>query len=183
MEGDANLMGYRSWRPARDIIDWSIPGDSIFGRKRPLAENTVRRIASGIKKYWKGSAEPFLAVLYGTNDVRSLDRPFPTITGSGAHHALVEPFIFSIGHYSAGNRIRSLNKPLSTIVVKAEHCLVEPGMCLDIRFRMLKCHELKRAHSFPDGYVLKGNAKEQARQIGNSVPVMLAKALAKSVMG
>jgi len=56
MDGDANLMGYQSWRPARDIIDWSIPGTSIFDRKKPLAENTLKRIASGIEKYCKDYA-------------------------------------------------------------------------------------------------------------------------------
>jgi site-specific DNA-cytosine methylase len=48
---------------------------------------------------------------------------------------------------------------------------------------MLKNHELKRAHSFPDDYVLKGNITEQTKQICNSVPVKLARALALSAMG
>jgi DNA (cytosine-5)-methyltransferase 1 len=254
IDGDTNLMGDQSWRPARDIIDWSIPGNSIFNRKKPLADKTLKRIASGIEKYWKDYAKPFLTILYGMSDVRSLDLPLPTITGSGSHHALVEPFItryqgshngrhdgesrnhviehplpcvdtsnryglvepffidyngngtstpinkplrtittkdrfallepfvFNIGHSSSGNRIRSIDEPISTIVTKAEHCLVEPGMHFDIRFRMLKNHELKRAHSFPDDYVLKGNTTEQTRQIGKAFPVKTAKALAKSVM-
>jgi len=223
IDGGASLMGYQGWRPAQDIIDWSIPGASIFGRKKPLADNTLKRIASGIEKYWKDCAEPFLAVLYGTGKTRSLDMPLPTIT-SKAHHALIEPFItryqgshngrqdgesrnhaierplpcvdtsnryalvnpfvFSIGHCSSGSsyRTRSIDKPLSTIVTKAEHCLVEPGMRFDISLRMLKPRELKRAHSFPDDYILKGNAAEQTKQIGNSVPVNLAKALAKTAM-
>jgi DNA (cytosine-5)-methyltransferase 1 len=93
MDGDANLMGYRPWVPARDIIDWSIPGTSIFNRKKPLADATMRRIAAGIEKYWGDYAKPFLAVLYGSNDVRDIDRPFPTVTSSGAHHALIEPLL------------------------------------------------------------------------------------------
>jgi DNA (cytosine-5)-methyltransferase 1 len=63
MDGTENLMGYQPWRPARDIIDWSIPGTSIFNRKKPLADATIRRIAAGIEKYWKDYAKPFLAVL------------------------------------------------------------------------------------------------------------------------
>jgi DNA (cytosine-5)-methyltransferase 1 len=47
---------------------------------------------------------------------------------------------------------------------------------------MLKNHELKKAHSFPDDYVLKGNVTEQTKQIGNSVPVRLAKALAETAI-
>ena len=216
MDGDANLMGYKPWIPARDIIDWSIPGTSIFDRKKPLADATIRRIASGINKYWGGYAKPFLAVLYGSSDVRSLDLPLPSVTSSGAHHALVEPvpfiseyygnggteavakplktvttkdrfalvepFVFNISHSSARDRTRSIDDPLSTVVTKAEHCLVEPGFHLDIRFRMLKNHELKRAQGFPDDYILTGNITEQTKQIGNAVPVNTAKALALAAM-
>jgi DNA (cytosine-5)-methyltransferase 1 len=218
MDGGDN--GYKPWRPAREIIDWSIPGTSIFDRKRPLADATIHRIARGIEKYWKDYAEPFLAVLYGTNDVRSLDRPLPTVTTCGSHHALVqpfltrfhggrdsekrnhslydpmptldtsnryglvEPFITNIGQASAKNRSRSIDEPLTTIVVKAEHCLIEPfTKCgLDIRFRMLKNHELKKAQGFPDDYVITGNITEQTKQIGNAVPVNTAKALAEAAM-
>jgi site-specific DNA-cytosine methylase len=179
MDGAANLMGYKPWRSAREIIDWSISGTSIFDRKRPLAEATMQRIAVGIEKYWKNYAEPFLAVLYGTNDARSIDLPLPTVTTSGNHHALIEPFIASIGHSSAKDR--------STVVGKQEHCLVEPLVleypCLDIRFRMLKNHELKLAQGFPANYKITGNVTEQTKQIGNAVPVGTAKALALAAMG
>jgi DNA (cytosine-5)-methyltransferase 1 len=324
MDGPENLMGYQPWRPARNIIDWSIPGTSIFDRKKPLADATIRRIAAGIEKYWKDYAKPFLAVLYGTNDVRSLDLPLPTVTTSGSHHALIEPFllpnegfyrgnqarfpdkplstvtasrgfgaliepfIIAIGQNSAVDRSRSIDEPLSTVVGKQEHCLIEPFITryqgshegeadgdnrnhgitrplptvdtsnryglvepllveyhgtskpypvslpvktittkdrfallepfmikvnhsggdrvssikeplgtlttkrdnaiittygFDIRFRMLKNNELKRAQGFPDDYVIKGNVTEQTKQIGNAVPVNTAKALAAEAMG
>jgi DNA (cytosine-5)-methyltransferase 1 len=272
MDGPENLMGYQPWRPARDIIDWSIPGTSIFDRKKPLADATIRRIAAGIEKYWKDYAKPFLAVLYGTSTVESLDFPLSAVTTSGAHHALVEPFVTAIGQNSAVDRSRSLDEPLSTIVGKQEHCLIEPFITryqgshegevdgdnrnhgitrplptvdtsnrygivepllveyhgtstpysvslpvktittkdrfalleplltdfrfsnkpypasnplgtivtkshigllepsvnprLDIRFRMLKNHELKKAQGFPDDYKITGNITEQTKQIG-----------------
>jgi DNA (cytosine-5)-methyltransferase 1 len=34
----------KPWRPARDIIDCSIKGRSIYDRKKPLAEATLARI-------------------------------------------------------------------------------------------------------------------------------------------
>ncbi len=217
IDGYSNLLGYQPWKPAKDIIDWSISGTSIFDRKRPLAAATLNRIAVGIEKYWKDYAKPFLAVLYGSNDVRSLDLPLPTVTTSGNHHALVEPFLFNIGHYSANDRTRSIYEPLSTVVTKAEHCLVEPLLVeyygngsviptsapvptvttkdrfalmegsfgktkLDIRFRMLKPHELARAPGFPDDYQILGTVTEQTKQIGNAVPVNLAKALSKNTI-
>ncbi|MDR2095171.1 MAG: DNA cytosine methyltransferase, partial [Treponema sp.] len=101
MDGPENLMDYKPWRSARDIIDWSIPGTSIFSRKKPLADATIRRIAAGIEKYWKDYAKPFMAVLYGTSTVQSIDVPLSAVTASGAHHALIEPFVTAIGHSSA----------------------------------------------------------------------------------
>lgn len=48
------------WRTAAECIDWPIPAPSIFGRKKPLAENTLRRIARGIQRFVIDSAEPFI---------------------------------------------------------------------------------------------------------------------------
>lgn len=45
---------------AADCIDWSIPCPSIFTRKKPLADATMRRIARGIKRYVIDAAEPFI---------------------------------------------------------------------------------------------------------------------------
>jgi DNA (cytosine-5)-methyltransferase 1 len=39
--------GLKPWRTAAECIDWSMPCPSIFDRKRPLAEATMRRIALG----------------------------------------------------------------------------------------------------------------------------------------
>jgi len=51
----------RPWRPAREIIDWSIPGRSIFNRRKPLAPKTLARIYAGAVKF--GWPEPFLVLL------------------------------------------------------------------------------------------------------------------------
>jgi DNA (cytosine-5)-methyltransferase 1 len=57
--------GLLPYRTAAVIIDWSIPCPSIFERKRPLAENTLRRIAEGIRRYVVKAAEPFIVTYYG----------------------------------------------------------------------------------------------------------------------
>lgn len=44
--------------------------------------------------------------------------------------------------------------------------------------RMLKPEELAAAHSFPADYIITGNRSQKVRQIGNSVPVRTAKAMA-----
>lgn len=42
----------KPWRAAEEIIDFSRPSRSIFGRKKPLAAATVARIAAGIRAFW-----------------------------------------------------------------------------------------------------------------------------------
>lgn len=212
-----------TWRAAREIIDWSLPGQSIFERDRPLKEKTMARIAAGLKKFGGKNAEPFLVMLYGTGKARSLDRPLPTVTASGQHIALVEPFIVEVNHGNGkdaekGNerRVRSIDDPLKTVTCKNGYALVEPFLTkyygtganvesinepldtittrdrfalvqpvegeygLDIRFRMLRSHELAAAMGFTEPgreYIFTGPHNMQVKQIGNAVAVNVAKAL------
>lgn len=126
MEDENNVFNLPKWRAAKEIIDWNISCPSIFNRSKPLAENTIKRIEYGIKSYWGTSAEPFLAILRGCSKTRSLDKPLPTITTSGAHYALVQPFVSAIGQTSAKARNRTIEQPLSTICTKQEHGIVIP---------------------------------------------------------
>lgn len=41
----------KTWVSAREIIDWSLEGKNIFGRKKVLSENTMKRIYAGLRKY------------------------------------------------------------------------------------------------------------------------------------
>lgn len=111
------------WKAASEIIDWSIPCQLIKDRKKPLADATLRRIECGIRKFWGDYAEPFIAKLYGMSTAESLNSPLSTISCSGAHHMLIQPFVTAIGQTSAKNRSRSLDMSLSTICTKQEHCL------------------------------------------------------------
>lgn len=127
---EPGMFGEKPWRSAREIIDWSIPGKSIFARKKPLAENTIRRIESGIRKYWGEWAEPFLVILRGTKDsqcrasVRRLDVPLPTISAGGIHAGIVEPFLV---RYNGGDdRHHSINEPVPVLDCSNRYGMVEP---------------------------------------------------------
>ncbi|EJP0121735.1 DNA cytosine methyltransferase [Salmonella enterica] len=50
----------KPWRTAAECIDWSIPAPSIFDRKKPLAENTLKRIARGIQRFVIDSEQPYI---------------------------------------------------------------------------------------------------------------------------
>lgn len=112
-DGRRTLFGPTvKWRPAREIIDWELKGKSIFDRRKPLAPKTLKRLAAGARKFWGIDLEPFLVMMYGTNDARSLDKPLPTVTANGKHIALAEPFL--IPQFS-DHAPRSVDRPLNTL--------------------------------------------------------------------
>jgi DNA (cytosine-5)-methyltransferase 1 len=47
---------------------------------------------------------------------------------------------------------------------------------------MLQPHELSAAQGFPDSYTFAGNKGERVKQIGNAVPVNVARALARGLL-
>lgn len=127
-QGGPDLFGETSkWVPAKNIIDWSIKGESIFNRKKPLSNKSMDRIVHGLKSFGGKNAEPFLVMLYGTSKSRSIETPVPTITANGQHIALCEPFILP---QQAGRidqlYVRPTSKPMSTITTTGADALVEP---------------------------------------------------------
>lgn len=123
----------QAWRPAREVIDWSIPCPSIFERKRPLAENTKRRIVAGIRRFVIEAQDPcvvFPTTHQGDARAHSSAEPFRTITS--AHRgelAIAEPFLAPVKSWGGGgNGPRSLSEPMRTIIAskRGEHALVCP---------------------------------------------------------
>ncbi|MEM1153090.1 MAG: DNA cytosine methyltransferase [Pseudomonadota bacterium] len=113
---------------AKDIIDFNIPCPSIFARKRPLAENTMRRIAKGMERYVLDHPNPFIVkVNHGYDAFRgqSIDDPLQTITGKNGY-GLVTPFLAGVGGRMSQSPPRSVEKPYHTITAKADTVLVSP---------------------------------------------------------
>ncbi len=52
--------GLKAFIPASSIIDWSLPCPSIFTRKKPLVENTLKRISLGLERFVLNNPEPFI---------------------------------------------------------------------------------------------------------------------------
>ena len=103
-------------RTAAECIDWSIPCPSIFERKRPLAEATLRRIAKGIQRYVVDAETPFIigqgGPIYSGKPV-SADQPFGTLTTEN-HRAIVVPSIVPVTHQGS-DRSESVHEPFRTI--------------------------------------------------------------------
>lgn len=113
----------RRYRTAAECLDWSVPVPSIFGRPRPLAEATLRRIAVGTRRYILDDPQPFTVSLRGTAasnidaSATSLGAPLRTITSGGSHHALVAPYGIPRHGEREGQtpRCRSMQRPAPTV--------------------------------------------------------------------
>ena len=66
------------YRPAAEIIDWSLTGTRIGDRTRPLADKTMARIAAGIERFWT----PMLVPVEGRDGKTAVpvDQPARTMT-------------------------------------------------------------------------------------------------------
>ncbi|MDE6661997.1 MAG: DNA cytosine methyltransferase [Lachnospiraceae bacterium] len=123
------VNGLKSWEPIYKYLDLQDMGKSIFGRKKPLAEKTMNRIARGLEKFVFNCPEPFIVqVNHGGDNFRgqSIYEPLPTLTQKHGF-GTVTPYIMQIGHTGfTKDRNRAVVEPMSTVVTKNEHCLISP---------------------------------------------------------
>jgi len=120
------------WRAAAEIIDWSLPCPSIFERRRPLAEATLRRIAAGIRRYVVEADDPFIIPVTHQGDARvhGIGDPLRTITAANRGElALIDPFLVKY-HGGAGGTERGqpIDEPIRTVDASNRFAVVEPFM-------------------------------------------------------
>lgn len=118
------------YRSVAECIDWSIPAKSIFERDKPLAENTLRRIARGIKKFVIDNPEPFIIPIgYGEREgqeprVNSIDEPLGTVVSSSKHY-VVAPSLIQYNSETASDNVRGqkVTEPLMTVDTSPRYAL------------------------------------------------------------
>lgn len=121
------------WRTAAECIDWSIPSQSIFDRKKPLALATQRRIAEGLRRYVLQAAEPFIICLNHTAKDGSyqyfrgqgIGEPLATITQS-LGFAITAPVLSRQFGCSIGQRV---DTPHPTIT-QCNHDALVKAVCI-----------------------------------------------------
>ncbi|NWF33141.1 DNA methyltransferase [Stenotrophomonas sp. SAM-B] len=115
---------------AADCLDFSIPCPSIFGRKRPLADATMRRIAKGTVRHVIQSADPFIVPVthQGADRVHGVHEPLRTITAAHRGELMLAmpelaPFIAEHANSSHSLGTMRADEPLRTVCagVKGGH--------------------------------------------------------------
>ncbi len=119
--------GLPRWNGAAGCIDFDLPAQSIFDRKKQLADNTQRRIAKGLWRYVLNCSTPFIVPLRGTSNshtsTHSIDAPLSTVAAGGTHHALLSPVIVGCGGRAGQSPPRPATEPTQTITAKADSCV------------------------------------------------------------
>lgn len=82
-----NAVVEPQFRPAAEIIDWSLLSQRIGDRAKPLAEKTLARIEAGIQRYWA----PFITEHRHEYRTRDIATPLQTVAASGNHFGLAVP--------------------------------------------------------------------------------------------
>jgi DNA (cytosine-5)-methyltransferase 1 len=124
----------KPYRTAAECIDWSIPCPSIFERKRPLADNTLKRIARGIQRYVIEAAEPFIvSVNHGDSGGRRtypMDEPMRTVCASarGGEAICVPSVAPLVMTNTTGHSGAAATDPLPTITTGNHQYLVAAFM-------------------------------------------------------
>jgi DNA (cytosine-5)-methyltransferase 1 len=120
--------GQKAYRATAEHIDFSNLGESIFTRKKPLADATLRRIAKGMHKFVLNNPKPFIVELANwsnRNGVHDIEQPLNTITAhpKGGSFAVASPVLLGVGGRAAQTEPRPGNQPLFTTTSKGDAAL------------------------------------------------------------
>ena len=135
----------KPWRSAAEIIDWMVPGYSIFATKqeiwdtygvkavRPLANNTMRRIIRGVDKFTIRSGQPFIVgtgkaanlIQYHTEQSekvrgQGMGDPMMTVDSSNRYGLTCANLV---EYYGNGNPL-DVSEPLHTVTAHDREALV-----------------------------------------------------------
>jgi DNA (cytosine-5)-methyltransferase 1 len=160
--GDLFQSDLKPWVAAKKIIDWSIEGESIFNRKRPLKKTTLERIAAGLRKFCGAAAAPFLLILRQHMDAMSIEGPLPALCAGGTHVGVVDPrpangngkpqpFLIPFYNERKGQKPRThdVNEPIPSIPATGSG-----------KFALIQ----------PEPYIVNMNGKSNASSVGKPAP-------------
>jgi len=180
--GPADRLGHRrhNWRAAREIIDWSIEGKSIFNRKRPLSRKTIARIYAGaVKIRWPA---PFLVILRNHMDAQRLDEPLTTLCASGTHIGLAEPFLLNQHGDNGAIRAHDIDLPTAgcrgvgylcePFIANLAHAGADQSRCRAIEEPLQTLHAGGLSHALVEPFIMSGQSGGSPRPLDEPMPGM-----------
>lgn len=114
------------FRPAADIIDWTLEGTRIGDRAKPLAAKTMARIQAGIDRYWA----PLLVPVEGREgkQAQPVSAPSRTMTTRNETGPIstrttreTDGLAFIAELRGGGSKHRPVSDPLCTVTASGNH--------------------------------------------------------------
>lgn len=129
-DGKTDMFGrLEKWKPVKEVLDFSDEGESIFCRKKPLAEKTLERIYAGLIKFVAGGKDAFI-VKYnsmsrtGKYQAPSVDEPCPVVATQGRLALAKVNFLSKQFSGQPDSKNISVEGPAGTITCKDHHAFV-----------------------------------------------------------
>ena len=127
-DGKTDMFGrLEKWKPVKEVLDFSDEGESIFCRKKPLAEKTLERIYAGLIKFVAGGKEAFIS-RYNTarpqDTVKSIDDPCGVLTTANRFAKVQVSFLSKQFSGQPDCKNISVEGPAGTITCKDHHAFV-----------------------------------------------------------
>lgn len=120
-----NLFNHhlKKWKPVKEVLDLESEGNSIFNRKKPLVENTLKRIYAGLVKFVANGDDSFLKKYYSgrpEGKVISTDGPAGTITTIDGQSIVKCDFILKYNSTNKGGHHipPSIDDPCPTVAAQ-----------------------------------------------------------------
>ncbi|MBS1535332.1 MAG: DNA cytosine methyltransferase [Bacteroidetes bacterium] len=145
--GNGSLFDIPKWKPVRDVLDLSDEGQSIFSRKKPLSENTEKRILAGLIKFIAKGDTTFIQKYFSgrpEGKVISVNEPAGTVTTAGTQAVVkVDPFTMQYNSGNYAQRVKSLDEPVNTITTGNSHAIVVPKSFLNSYYGNGGAHDIE----------------------------------------
>lgn len=118
----------RKWKPVKEVLDLNDEGNSIFERKKPLSENTLKRIYAGLIKFTAKDDAIFTKQYNSGSDnsrVKSINEPVGVLTTCNSHAIIKSVFIKKYYSGRPKGKVISVNGPAGTVTTIDGHAIVQ----------------------------------------------------------
>ena len=120
----------KKWKAVKDVLDFSKDGESIFTRKKPLADKTLERIYAGLIKFVAGGKDKWLLKYnstdkFGRHTPPSVDDPCPVVSCQNRLGVVQAKFLSKYFSGRPEGKNISVEEPAGTITTIDHHSLVQ----------------------------------------------------------
>lgn len=130
-QGAISLFGtFAKWKPVRECLDLNDDGESIFGRRKPLVESTLKRIYAGLVKFVAGGKDAFILKYNSFNQrtgkyiAPSIDEPCPTVATQNRLGLAKVQFLSKQFSGDPMSKNISIESPAGAITCKDHHAFI-----------------------------------------------------------